>query len=118
MSVRSPPRDSPVAKGALMAMRIYVGGLPYSTTSDDLLRAFGAYGEVAEAVVASDRDTGRSKGFGFVQMSDDTAAQSAIAGLDGSDLGGRTITVNPARPREDRSGSRSPREDGPRERRW
>jgi cold-inducible RNA-binding protein len=83
-------------------MNVYVGNLPYSTASDDLRSAFEAYGEVTSANVISDRDSGRSKGFGFVEMSDDAAALKAIEGLNGSEMDGRTVTVNEARPREDR----------------
>jgi RNA recognition motif-containing protein len=101
-----------------MATRIYVGGLAYAVKDEDLLRAFSGYGEVTEATVAVDRETGRSKGFGFVQMSDDAAAQAAIAGLNGTELVGRTVTVSPARPREERSGYRPPRDDTSRGGRW
>src|SRR5947209_2378230 len=85
-------------------MRIYIGGLPYQTDEAQLTQIFSAYGEVASAKVISDRDTGRSKGFGFVEMNDDEAAKKAIAELNEADLGGRTITVNEARPMEARSG--------------
>ena len=83
-------------------MNVYVGNLPYSTTSDDLREAFEAFGEVTSANVISDRDSGRSKGFGFVEMSDDAAAKEAIEKLNGTEMDGRTVTVNEARPREDR----------------
>lgn len=83
-------------------MNVYVGNLPYSTSSDDLREAFEAFGEVTSANVISDRDSGRSKGFGFVEMSDASAANEAIEKLNGSEMDGRTITVNEARPREDR----------------
>jgi cold-inducible RNA-binding protein len=83
-------------------MNVYVGNLPYSTSSDDLREAFEAYGEVTSANVISDRDSGRSKGFGFVEMSDGTAAKEAIEKLNGTEMDGRTITVNEARPREER----------------
>jgi RNA recognition motif-containing protein len=83
-------------------MNVYVGNLPYSTSSDDLREAFEAFGEVTSANVISDRDSGRSKGFGFVEMSDDSAAKEAIEKLNGTEMDGRTITVNEARPREDR----------------
>jgi len=81
-------------------MRLYVGGLPYQTTEQDLLDLFGQVGPVTEASVITDRDTGRSKGFGFVEMSDEQAARSAIERLNGTVLGNRTITVNEARERQ------------------
>ena len=87
-------------------MNIYVGNLPFSTTTDDLERLFAAHGTVNSAQVLSDRDTGRSRGFGFVEMGNDDEARTAIRELDGSDLDGRRLKVNEARPREDRSGSR------------
>ncbi|MCK5863125.1 MAG: RNA-binding protein [Candidatus Hydrogenedentes bacterium] len=83
-------------------MNVYVGNLPYSTGSEDLREAFEAFGEVTSSNVISDRDSGRSKGFGFVEMSDDAAAREAIEKLNGTEMDGRTITVNEARPREDR----------------
>jgi len=83
-------------------MNVYVGNLPYSATNDSLREAFEAYGEVTSANVISDRDSGRSKGFGFVEMSDDAAAKQAIEKLNGTEMDGRTITVNEARPREER----------------
>ena len=110
-----------------MSTRIYVGNLPYSADGQQLTQLFGAYGDVVEATIVTDRDSGQSKGFGFVQMTSDDAARSAIAGLNGSALGDRTITVNDARPRPDRfAGSRSDRsygesphrDDDSRERRW
>jgi RNA recognition motif-containing protein len=83
-------------------MRIYVGNLSYNTQNADLEKAFVVYGDVASATVAVDRDTNRSKGFGFVEMVDDTQAQNAIAGLNDKDLDGRKLTVNQAKPREAR----------------
>jgi len=80
---------------------IYVGNLSYQLTDDELRDAFQSYGEVASAKIIMDRDTGRSKGFGFVEMPDDGAAEEAIKQLDGQSLGGRNIRVNEARPRED-----------------
>jgi cold-inducible RNA-binding protein len=85
-------------------MKIYIGGLPYQTDEDQLTRIFATYGEVASAKVITDRDTGRSKGFGFVEMNDNEAAKRAIAELHEAELDGRTITVNEARPMEQRSG--------------
>ena len=80
-------------------MRLYVGGLPYQTTEHDLIDLFEQVGQVTEASVITDRDTGRSKGFGFVEMSDEQA-QTAIDRLNGTILGDRTITVNQARERQ------------------
>ena len=89
--------------------KLYVGNLAYSVRDQDLQDAFGAYGQVQSAKVMMDRDTGRSKGFGFVEMESDADAQSAINGLNGQPLAGRSIVVNVARPREERpSGFRSP----------
>ena len=82
-----------------MATNIYVGNLPFSTTSDDLENLFSQYGDVSRAQVISDRDTGRSRGFGFVEMEDEAAATAAIEATNGSDLGGRDLKVNVARPR-------------------
>jgi len=83
-------------------MNIYVGNLSYDTRDDNLRDAFAAYGTVDEASVISDRESGRSRGFGFVEMPDPEEAQKAIAALDGTDLDGRTIKVNEARPKPDR----------------
>lgn len=80
-------------------MNIYVGNLPWGTAEDDLRSAFEAYGEVTSAKVITDRETGRSRGFGFVEMSDNGAAQSAIDGLNEKDFQGRNLRVNEARPR-------------------
>lgn len=81
-------------------MRLYVGGLPYQTNEQDLLDLFGQAGQVLEASVIADRDTGRSKGFGFVEMGDDQGARTAIERFNGTQLGDRTITVNEARERQ------------------
>ena len=78
---------------------IYVGNLSYDCTEAQLRDAFGAYGTVSRAAVIMDRDTGRSRGFGFVEMDDDEEAMAAIEGLNGSDLDGRTLVVNKARPK-------------------
>src|SRR5439155_23232226 len=86
-------------------MRIYVGGLPYQTTEQDLIDLFEQAGQVTEASVITDRNTGRSKGFGFVEMSDEQAARAAIEQLNGINMGDRTITVNEARERQS-TGSR------------
>ncbi len=85
-------------------MRLYVGGLPYQTTEQDLIDLFSQGGEVASAVVITDRDTGRSKGFGFVEMDNEQEARAAIDRLNGSMLGSRTITVNEARERQSGGG--------------
>jgi RNA recognition motif-containing protein len=81
-------------------MRLYVGGLPYQTTEQDLVDLFAQVGQVTDASVITDRETGRSKGFGFVEMSTTQQAQSAIERLNGTLLGNRTITVNEARERQ------------------
>ncbi len=99
-------------------MNIYVGNLSYEVTEEDLKEAFGAFGEVGTVKVIKDNYTGRSKGFGFVEMPDKSEAQSAIEGLNGKDLKGRSLNVNEARPRSDgpRGGARpgGPRPGGPR----
>jgi len=82
-------------------LNIYVGNLPYSVNEDDLRNLFSEFGEVSNAHVISDRDTGRSKGFGFVEMENSEDGQKAIEALDGSDLQGRNVRVNEAKPRED-----------------
>jgi len=87
-----------------MGKRIYVGNLSYGTSDGDLNQLFGAHGTVASAQVLMDRDTGRSKGFGFVEMGSDQEAQAAIQALNGKEHDGRALTVNEARPREERSG--------------
>ena len=85
-----------------MATKLYVGGLPYSTTEDALRAHFAQAGNVTSAVIIMDKMSGRSKGFGFVEMSSDSEAQAAIEQWNGKDFGGRTLTVNEARPMEDR----------------
>ena len=87
-------------------MNIYVGNLSFDETEASLETAFAAHGEVTSARIITDRETGRSRGFGFVEMSDDAQAQAAIAALNGTSQNGRDLTVNEARPREDRGGSR------------
>jgi cold-inducible RNA-binding protein len=91
---------------AQVAKKLYVGNLPYGITSSDLERVFQAHGTVESAQVITDRDTGRSKGFGFVEMRDSMEAEEAIQALNGQDFNGRPLTVNEARPREDRGGGR------------
>jgi RNA recognition motif-containing protein len=80
-------------------MNLYVGNLPFSTNSDDLEALFGAHGSVTSAQVIIDRETGRSRGFAFVEMSNDDEGRTAIRELDGADVGGRRLKVNEARPR-------------------
>ena len=91
-----------------MAKRLYVGGISYSTTNDGLKDAFAQVGEVLKADIIMDRVTGRSKGFGFVEMANDSEADAAITKWNGADLDGRKLTVNVARPMEPR-GERAPR---------
>ena len=86
-----------------MGMKIYVGNLGYSVDNAALERLFAAHGTVESASVITDRSTGQSKGFGFVEMSNAAEAQAAIKALSGTEHGGRALTVNPAKPREDRS---------------
>jgi len=85
-----------------MGNKLYVGNLPYSFRDEDLLQAFAAHGTVASAKVMMERDTGRSKGFGFVEMGSDAEAQAAINGMNGQQYGGRGLVVNEARPMEPR----------------
>ena len=87
-------------------MNIYVGNLSFDETEDSLQAVFAAHGEVTSARIITDRETGRSRGFGFVEMSDQAQAQAAIAALNGTSVNGRELTVNEAKPREDRGGSR------------
>jgi RNA recognition motif-containing protein len=85
-----------------MGSKLYVGNLSYDTTSSDLEQLCASHGTVQSAEIISDRETGRSKGFGFVQMGSDQEAQAAIAALNGQEVGGRALTVNEAKPREER----------------
>jgi RNA recognition motif-containing protein len=87
-----------------MGNKLYVGNLAYSVRDESLHEAFAQFGSVTSAKVMMDRDTGRSKGFGFVEMGSDAEAQSAINGMNGQDLDGRAVVVNEARPREERPG--------------
>lgn len=87
-----------------MGKKIYVGNLPFTTTNESLSEMFSAYGKVDSTKIVTDRDTGRSKGFGFVEMSDSAEADAAIEKLNGADFGGRSLTVNEARPMEPRTG--------------
>ena len=87
-----------------MGKKIYVGNLPFSATNESLSELFGKFGAVDSSKIVTDRDTGRSKGFGFVEMSSADEADAAIEKLHGSDMGGRSLTVNEARPMEPRTG--------------
>lgn len=87
-----------------MAKKLYVGNLPHSVNNNELQKLFEQYGSVSSANVIMDRDTGRSKGFGFVEMSSEDEAQAAIDGMNGTEVGGRALTVNEARPQADRPG--------------
>lgn len=88
-------------------MKMYVGNLSFSTTESELRTAFAEYGNVDSVAVINDRDTGRSKGFGFVEMNNNDEAKAAMSGLDGQLLGDRNLRVNEAKPREDRPARRS-----------
>jgi cold-inducible RNA-binding protein len=100
-----------------MGSKIYVGGLPYATTDAQLQEIFSAHGTVESARVITDKFTGRSRGFGFVEMASSEDAQKAIQALNGTDLDGRNLTVNEARPQEKRSGGFGDRGGGGGERR-
>jgi cold-inducible RNA-binding protein len=89
-----------------MSMKLYVGNLPYKTTGEDLRQLFSSAGTVESATVLEDRETGRSRGFGFVEMSSREEGEAAIEQFHGTEYQGRTLTVNESRPREDRGGSR------------
>jgi RNA recognition motif-containing protein len=95
-----------------MGNKLYVGNLSYEIQDRDLQQLFAQYGTVSSAKVVMDRDTGRSKGFGFVEMGTDEEAQAAISALNGSEVGGRALTVNEARPKEDRPGGGDRRSGG------
>jgi len=102
-----------------MGKKLYVGNLSYNTGNSELEKMFEPYGTVQSAQVIMDRDTGRSKGFGFVEMGSDQEAQAAIAALGGKEVEGRTLTVNEAKPREDRGGGGGGgRRGGSGSRRW
>ncbi len=106
------PLEWPLASGGYMGKKLYVGNLPYSATDSSLGDAFASCGTVESSKIIMDRDSGRSKGFGFVEMSSDAEAQSAISRLNGSDWDGRALTVNEAKPmapRESGGGGRSNR---------
>ncbi|MBI3744653.1 MAG: RNA-binding protein [Chloroflexi bacterium] len=102
-------------------MKIYVGNLSYEASDEDLRAAFASFGEVASAQVIMDRDTGRSRGFGFVEMPNDTQGQAAIDGMNGKPVKGRNVTVNQARPRSEAprgGGGGGPRRDRDSGSRW
>lgn len=111
LTIRSwlPPLEGGHEDGGTV-INLYVGNLPFSTTSDELASLFGKVGAVTSAQVITDRETGRSRGFGFVEMADDDA-RKAIDELTGADMGGRAITVNEARPRAPRENRGGPRRD-------
>jgi len=87
-----------------MSKRIYVGGLPFSTTEQEMNTLFATYGQVTSAKLITDRDSGQSRGFGFVEMANDAEAVAAMEKLNGSEFGGRKLTINEARPMEPRTG--------------
>ncbi len=95
-----------MARKCQLGNKLYVGNLPFSVTEDELRDAFARHGEVQSVNVIMDRDTGRPRGFGFVEMGDSSAAEKAMRALDGSDLGGRNIKVNEAKEREAGGGRR------------
>lgn len=92
-------------------MNLYVGNLSFNTSEDDVRQAFAAHGTVTSVRIITDRETGQSRGFGFVEMEDSASAQTAMNALNGQDLDGRALTINEARPRE-------PRRDAPQRSRW
>jgi len=99
-----------------MGSKLYVGGLPYSATEQQINDLFGAHGSVVSVRIIADKFTGQSRGFGFVEMSSDAEAKAAITALHGSEMGGRTLTVNEAKPMEQRSGGGGGRPGGKRDR--
>lgn len=103
--IQSDDGSEKVRKEPEMATRLYVGNLPYSVTKAKLEEMFSPFGTISDCTVVSDKYSGRSKGFGFVEFEDDAAAKQAIEKLNGSDLEGRNIVVNEARPREERQSS-------------
>jgi RNA recognition motif-containing protein len=101
---RPPASLLPLVRGKFMSVRLYVGNLPFSVSEQDLEEMFGQIGVVESANIVTDRDTGRSRGFAFVEMDSREAADAAIAALNGREIDGRQLTVNEARPRESRGG--------------
>ncbi|MGH7256206.1 MAG: RNA recognition motif domain-containing protein, partial [Nitrospirales bacterium] len=104
--------------GPLMGSKIYVGGLPYSTSESQLADLFATHGTVESVKIITDRYTGQSRGFGFVEMASSQEAQTAIDSLNGTQLDGRTLTVNEARPQEPRAARGGPGGGGARRNRW
>lgn len=104
--LRSTPNGGKDKYKSIMAKKLYVGGLPYSTTQDELKNAFSQAGAVESASIITDKMTGRSRGFGFVEMTNDEEAEKAIEMWNGKDFGGRTLTVNEAKPMGDRPARR------------
>src|SRR6202008_3584012 len=102
--VEAPHGFPEIERGSPMGNKLYVGNLSYNIRDEELQQAFAQYGSVSSAKVMMDRETGRSKGFGFVEMGSDAEAQAAINGMNGQALEGRAVVVNEARPREDRPG--------------
>ena len=100
--------DSPAGGASVQGNKLYVGGIPYRSTEDDMKKAFGEAGTVVSASIISDRMTGRSRGFGFVEMASEAEAQAAIDRWDGKEMDGRTLSVSFARPQ----GDRPPRREG------
>ena len=100
----SQQQAAPPRRERIVNMNIYVGNMPYAMTAEELKALFAAYGDVADARLVIDRDTGRVKGFGFVEMNNKAEAEAAIQALNGTEQGGRTLVVNEARPREPRRG--------------
>ena len=110
----TPGRGSPPHIARKTSMNIFVGNLAFTATADEVRQLFEGYGTVETVNILIDRDTGRPRGFGFVEMPNGTEARAAIAGLNGKDLGGRSLTVNEARPREEGGGQRGGPRRGPR----
>src|SRR3954453_4747012 len=103
-TIRGGSVEDGIGRPAIMGKNIYVGNLPYDTTSDDLVQLFQTYGTVTSGQVIIDKFSGRSRGFGFVEMANDDESRAAIDALNGTPYGGRPLTVNEARPREERGG--------------
>jgi RNA recognition motif-containing protein len=101
---KAPPVVAFSLRSSIVGKKLYVGNLTYNVNESDLEALFAQFGTVQSAQIIVDRDTNRSKGFGFVEMGSDAEAQAAIQGLNGQDHGGRNLTVNEAKPREDRGG--------------
>src|SRR6202046_5318976 len=107
-----PMRRLCFARGRNTMKNLFVGNMSFQTTADDLRALFEPFGQLARVHVATDRETGRARGFGFVEMPNDAEAAKAIAALDGEDVGGRHLKVNEARPKSESSGPRGPRPGG------